>query len=989
MFSNFKQKVYHEGILGGKIITIRLPNINLTVLHPLASDLKDLLQSIEANPFDYVAFLSLLNQIQELGDAKNEDLLESVREKFAARFTPDLIFWQSWLTDSIIKSNSKPCVKTEALFARAITFCPHMTLLVDFLDYIQKLLDEELIDESKARDSFEFVIKIGGLDILDAAQLWKRYRDFEVDEYEDLQEISTSADILYKAKERIIKLFRKQLFTPLIGNETVLQEFDTILSEICTESDEKLIDPKSLQINYEKAIEEREIRMTYEQHLISENYQSLNEFERIKSWKTYIKYEIDENNLYRAQRLYERALLEFFNSNDLWQEYIEFILYKLKDWNLLDISTSRAIISCSKNIQIWKLRFLAIELNSTSNIINNIDSNNEERVTEEMRKALQCKFSTAEDYLSIYHSVSDFYRRQLSKIINNCTSNPQYLTSSLTSTSTSTVDIMRNIYLLRSSFDETEMFLLTYYPDWLEGFLSVIKYRVHVEEDVVEVACTYLDDADGPEFEKQNGSIEELLEAQLKIKPKLAASVAKQQKELEEKELALAAKKAAKKTKKSIDAMNMIDSLPMAIDTGTDTVTTTSGNGNDTDTDVKSDIVPVTKKIKLDSRNTSPDTINQISSTTTETTVTTSTNSTRTTSSETETSTITSSSTSVPSHMITYEIFIKNLSFQATEEDILNFFQQQNNSSKLTPKFIEIIKNKNNKSKGLAHVRFDNENTMKEALLLNGMQILGRPIVIERFGGAQSSYEPNRALDPCTLYIDNVDRKTSDELLREVFETCGRVVEARMVKDPKTGKNKTHGLVQYESTESLQAALLKTWEISGHPVTVSQSWYPAISPIPKLSNKSQLNTNTSQSVTTNKDLKDSNENEKEKEKDSKKKKVTQKSSNLLTFKPRKFNLSSTTTTATPSGTAVAAHKKIDITTASGTNIDGGGDGNETIEQTSTSTSTLKKQEILGECSINYVAPTSNIVYIDLLPLQIQRLPRCSELMSIPHFRPAV
>ena len=79
---------------------------------------------------------------------------------------------------------------------------------------------------------------------------------------------------------------------------------------------------------------------------------------RIRSWKAYIDFEIKDDKLSRAQRLYDRAVLEILNepnSSDensstileFFNDYVYFAAAVVKDFKLLGISNQDLWICCS------------------------------------------------------------------------------------------------------------------------------------------------------------------------------------------------------------------------------------------------------------------------------------------------------------------------------------------------------------------------------------------------------------------------------------------------------------------------------------------------------------------------------------------------------------------------------------------------------------------------------------------------------------------
>ena len=161
---------------------------------------------------------------------------------------------------------------------------------------------------------------------------------------------------------RVIRLFRRQLSLPVVGNDLVLSEFQDWLQENCTESDFTLIDPHSLNEKYEAAIKALSARMPFEDHLLSHAYEVSSVTNKVGTWKAYIKFEMQEEALQRTQRLYERAVVACPSSLELWLDFVDFALNQLKSWALVDSITARVTRVFPSDYSLWKLRLHALEI---------------------------------------------------------------------------------------------------------------------------------------------------------------------------------------------------------------------------------------------------------------------------------------------------------------------------------------------------------------------------------------------------------------------------------------------------------------------------------------------------------------------------------------------------------------------------------------------------------------------------------------------------
>jgi hypothetical protein len=150
----------------------------------------------------------------------------------------------------------------------------------------------------------------------------------------------------------------------MVGNDLLLVEFQDWLQENCAESDFAIIDPVSLNERYEAARKALSARMPFEDHLQSHSYETSSLASKVGAWKAYIKFELQENSISRAERLYERALIACPLSQDLWKEYTEFALFQLKSWPTVESITARACRVFPADFENWKLRLHSLEMSN-------------------------------------------------------------------------------------------------------------------------------------------------------------------------------------------------------------------------------------------------------------------------------------------------------------------------------------------------------------------------------------------------------------------------------------------------------------------------------------------------------------------------------------------------------------------------------------------------------------------------------------------------
>ena len=335
------------------------------------------------------------------------------------------------------------------------------------------------------REAFEHALSICGADIVTGSEIFTKYIDFELDEHdlvlEELEKCSPEnksvCDEQVKlSKQRFVKLFHRQAALPLVGNEDCVSRFHQVLSELCVASDVKIIDPESFQRKYQQGLQVREARLTYELHINSEDFTSgiVSSKDRETSWLTYIAFEVKNKEMGRAQRLYERALMDCQDSLVLWLDYAEFAFAVLKNYKLVVSLTDRCLRVIRQNsFFVWKIRLLSVELLHRSPISKSSAASAtaiigvSDAIDAEIQRCFTCgALATAQDTLEV--------------LLLSCEVNFRSIKGYLLMPQEEQ-DLMSR---LAASFEYCESCLLQWFPQWDSGLLTLYIFWANAEYQV-------------------------------------------------------------------------------------------------------------------------------------------------------------------------------------------------------------------------------------------------------------------------------------------------------------------------------------------------------------------------------------------------------------------------------------------------------------------------------------------------------------------------
>lgn len=125
------------------------------------------------------------------------------------------------------------------------------------------------------------------------------------------------------------------------------------------------------------------------------------------------------------------------------------------------------------------------------------------------------------------------------------------------------------------------------------------------------------------------------------------------------------------------------------------------------------------------------------------------------------------------------------------------------------------------RSKGFGHVDFADAESVKNALFLNGFEVMGRPLIVERANGINTEMAAGQTPSKVgrstpSIFIGNIDFEvTADDILEMTNELLGTgfVKKIRLSVDRETGKFRGFGHLDFSTDDDAAKALLELSEV--------------------------------------------------------------------------------------------------------------------------------------------------------------------------------
>ncbi|PKA56790.1 Nucleolin 2 [Apostasia shenzhenica] len=165
-------------------------------------------------------------------------------------------------------------------------------------------------------------------------------------------------------------------------------------------------------------------------------------------------------------------------------------------------------------------------------------------------------------------------------------------------------------------------------------------------------------------------------------------------------------------------------------------------------------------------------------------------------------------------------VFVGNLSFKATKDDVLKFFEKAGEVIE-----VRFAANEDGSFRGFGHVEFGSEWAAQNALKLHGQKIRGRRARIA-LSCKKSSDVPNerKESNSCdkvehdvsqTVFVKGFHKSLEEDkircLLEEHFGSCGEIMRVSIPQDKETGRSKGFAFVLFND----QGAVPRAFELNG------------------------------------------------------------------------------------------------------------------------------------------------------------------------------
>jgi nucleolin len=173
-----------------------------------------------------------------------------------------------------------------------------------------------------------------------------------------------------------------------------------------------------------------------------------------------------------------------------------------------------------------------------------------------------------------------------------------------------------------------------------------------------------------------------------------------------------------------------------------------------------------------------------------------------------------------------FEAFVKSLPFTTTTEEIQKHFSDCG-----AVENVNLLKGRGGRSKGVAFVRFNNNESLQKAIQKNNSEFGGRTLVVEAAAPREQRPDGLRERKPRvegnadsnSIFVGNLSYTTTEQSLRSVFEGCGEIKAIRIATDFE-GRARGFAHVDFEDNDGAKNAVKKSGtELDGRTIRVDFS----------------------------------------------------------------------------------------------------------------------------------------------------------------------
>jgi RNA recognition motif-containing protein len=172
-----------------------------------------------------------------------------------------------------------------------------------------------------------------------------------------------------------------------------------------------------------------------------------------------------------------------------------------------------------------------------------------------------------------------------------------------------------------------------------------------------------------------------------------------------------------------------------------------------------------------------------------------------------------------------YGIWMGNLPFSVTEQELKDFFKD-----------LEISRLNHNQKRGYAHVDFSNSESFEKALLLSETELSGRRVLIKNnvdfevkgkprgaSGAIKEAKKQPQQIESDRVFVGNLSFESSQNGVQAAFNKFGDVKNVKMSEFEDSGKCKGYAWITFDSVENARKAVKSIVKLDGRVLRVEFS----------------------------------------------------------------------------------------------------------------------------------------------------------------------
>ncbi|KAI9493907.1 hypothetical protein BDB00DRAFT_821201 [Zychaea mexicana] len=412
-------------------------------------EMTKIMEELDQDKGRYDLHVRLIELLQQMS---MEDELERAREQMHEVYPLSEDMWLDWINDLKKKENTEE--KQERLrwlYVEATRDYFSIPIWESFVDYTLEQFDNKWEDKQVVEDTRENLVRAVRATehhISQSQRIWIKFIEFETQALKVKD--SMQQDFDPKQLERVKQLYRDRLDTLHTSSEETFNKYSTFN----TNFDNQNYEQSMLKANkiYSKVKEAAEVRDQFELQLKQTN-NALDTFYEYISNESINK---DKYSLNNIRNLYERAVAIYCTDVTLWDNYVTFLLERVRVPVFMESITHRAIRNCPWSGILWGHHARSLEANKKT----------KEEIIAIFDTALgnQILLSSLEDLVNLFRAKCDYLRRRIDW------TDPS---------EDDTVD-------LRVAFEEALVYLDEKFPKTPDPYFRIERYYAFVENELLD-----------------------------------------------------------------------------------------------------------------------------------------------------------------------------------------------------------------------------------------------------------------------------------------------------------------------------------------------------------------------------------------------------------------------------------------------------------------------------------------------------------------------